>query len=174
MADAAGLPPIYRQLAGPAARPKGHPDHAFVLPELGVGEYPTPDDARWLRDAVGVRVVISLQDDVDLHRKGLRAEELATAFARHGVIWRRHPVGDCDLDAMDAALDGIVLDVCRRIAAGDRVYLHCNAGLNRAPTAAIAYLHRHRDLALDAACAALKAVRPCVPYMQLLRTRYGG
>ncbi len=172
MADAIRSPSVSRQLAGPAARPKGHPDHAFVIPLLAVGEYPTADDAAWLRHGVDVRGVVSLQDDVDLQRKGLCAATLAQALAAHGIAWHRHPVGDGDLEAMDGALDAIVRCLDRHIAAGERVYLHCNAGFNRAPTVAIAYLHRHAGLTLDAACATVKSVRPCVPYMQLLRSRW--
>jgi hypothetical protein len=44
--------------------------------------------------------------------------------------------------------------------------------MNRAPTAAIAYLHVHGDLPLLAARDFVKARRPCVPYMRLLEARY--
>jgi protein-tyrosine phosphatase len=172
MTDATGVPPVSRQLAGPVARPKGHPNHAFVVPLLGVGEYPTVEDAGWLGDAVNVRAVVSLQDDVDLYRKGLRAANLAQALATQGIAWHRHPIGDGDLTAMDGAIDAVVHCIHQHIGGGERVYLHCNAGFNRAPTVAIAYLCMHGDLSLDAACAVVKSVRPCVPYMQLLRTRY--
>jgi len=171
MADARRLPTVSMQLAGPAARPKRHPYHALVAPLLAVGEYPTPDDAAWLRHGLDVRVVVSLQDDVDLQRKGLCAASLAQALASHDIVWHRHPVGDGDLVAMDGALDPVVRRLGHHIAAGERVYLHCNAGFNRAPTVAIAYLHRYAGLPLDAACATVKSVRPCVPYMQLLRSR---
>ena len=45
MSDPNGLPPLHLQLAGPAARPHGHPDHHFVVDGLAIGEYPTPEDA---------------------------------------------------------------------------------------------------------------------------------
>jgi protein-tyrosine phosphatase len=60
------------------------------------------------------------------------------------------------------------------ISAGRRVYLHCNAGMNRAPTIAIAYLHVHRQLPLHEARDFVKARRHCVPYMTVLEARYGG
>lgn len=171
MADARRLPTVSLQLAGPAARPKEHPDFALVAPLLAMGEYPTADDAAWLRHGLDVRVVVSLQDDVDLQRKGLCAASLAQALATHDLVWHRHPVGDGDLVAMAGALDPVVRCLDRHIAAGERVHLHCDAGFNRAPTAAIAYLHRHAGLTLDAACATVKSVRPGVPCMQLLRSR---
>ena len=44
--------------------------------------------------------------------------------------------------------------------------LHCNAGYNRAPTVAIAFLTTHEGLSPDGARAAMKACRTCVPYMR--------
>ncbi|HSP96288.1 MAG TPA: dual specificity protein phosphatase family protein [Candidatus Dormibacteraeota bacterium] len=173
MADSSGLPPLHLQLAGPAARPAGHPDHAFVLPALAVGEYPTPDDAGWLRDTCRVSAVISLQDDHDLERKGVRLDALRRAYGRVAIAFARYPVADGDAVALRGVLDAVVTDLHQRLAGGERVYLHCNAGLNRAPTVAVAYLHRHHGLTLDDACAAVKARRACVPYMRALRAHYG-
>lgn len=48
-----------------------------------------------------------------------------------------------------------------------------NAGMNRAPTLAIAFLHVHRGLPLRAARDHVKARRACVPYWRLLEQRYG-
>lgn len=173
MTDGDGLPPLHLQLAGPAARPAGHPDHAFVLPALAVGEYPTPEDAAWLRDRCRVDAVISLQDDLDLERKGVALTALRRAYRAAGIAFARYPVADGDADALRAVLDAVVADLHQRLAAGARVYLHCNAGFNRAPTVAVAYLHRHHALGLDAACAAVKARRACVPYLRALRAHYG-
>lgn len=167
------LPPLHLQLAGPAVRPAGHPDHAFVLPPLAVGEYPTPEDADWLRDRCGIGTVINLQDDLDLERKGVRLRDLVAAYQRVGIELRRYPVADGDATALCDVLDTVLADLHGRLATHARVYLHCNAGLNRAPTVAVAYLYRHRGLSLDQACAAVKARRACVPYMRALRHHYG-
>ena len=172
MTDPSGLPPLHLQLAGPAARPNGHPDHTFVIDALAVGEYPTPEDAPWLRRA-GISAVISLQDDVDLERKGLSLAALGRAYTAEHIRFDRIAVPDGDAAALQARLDESVALIATLIAGGDRVYLHCNAGLNRAPSVAIAYLHVHRSQALDAACAWVKARRPCVPYMRALQAHYG-
>lgn len=172
MRDPSGLPPLHLQLAGPAVRPAGHPDHAFILPALAVGEYPTPEDAQWLRDRCGVHAVVSLQDDVDLDRKGLRLGALRRAYDEVAIAFVRYPVADGDAAALLAVIDAVLADLHRRIGAGERVYLHCNAGLNRAPTVAVAYLHRHHALSLDDACGAVKARRACVPYLRALKTHY--
>jgi len=167
-----GLPPLHLQLAGPAARPNGHPDHAFIIAPLAIGEYPTPEDAAWLRAAHAIGAVVCLQDDADLDRKGLSLPALQRAYAQQGIGFHRVAVPDGDSERLRARLDEAVALVADLIARGERVYLHCNAGLNRAPTVAIAYLHVHHGQALDAACAIVKSRRPCVPYMRMLSEHY--
>ncbi len=168
------LPPLHLQLAGPAARPNGYPDHNFVLPDLAIGEYPTPEDAAWLRDVQDFAAVVSLQDDEDLHRKGLRLPALNRAYAAVGIMLHRHPAEDGNVDSLRVVLDAAVAALHDHLSRGERVYLHCNAGLNRAPTVAIAYLHVHRGLSLAAARDHVKAARACVPYMRLLEKHDGG
>jgi protein-tyrosine phosphatase len=54
-----------------------------------------------------------------------------------------------------------------------RVYLHCNAGLNRAPTVAIAYLRAHGGMSLNEAMAYVKKRRACGPFMTVLEAHFG-
>jgi protein-tyrosine phosphatase len=158
--------------AGGAVRP-ARPQFDAVLPELLVGEYPRVEDLPWLRDEHGVTAVVSLQDDADLASKRLRAADLERACAALGLLLHRAPIADGDSEALAIGLPAIVGRLHALIVAGARVYLHCNAGYNRAPTVAIAYLHVHRGLSLDDACALVKQRRSCVPYVRALRTCYG-
>jgi hypothetical protein len=156
----------------PSGRYNRRPDVSLIVPGLLVGEYPTPEDAEWLRAAHGVTAIISLQDDADIASKGLRVRELEQAYRRHGLGFHRLPVTDCDMEMLAIRLDAIVTLLDELLGGGGCVYLHCNAGMNRAPTAAIAYLHRHHGLSLNAARDLVKARRHCVPYMSVLETRY--
>jgi protein-tyrosine phosphatase len=139
-----------------------------IRPSLLVGEYPAPGDATWLRDEHGVTAVVSLQDDADLASKGLVLMELERAYAEAGLVFHRVPVPDGHNDHLVARLADIVALLQTLTADGGRVYLHCNAGFNRAPTAAIAYLCARENLTLPAARAAMKSARHCVPYMSVL------
>ena len=155
-------------LAGPPPRPTGRPACAEIHPGLLVGEYPLPDDVAWLRDAHAVSAVVSLQEDADLAAKGVSLAQLERAYAAHGIAFHRIPVIDGDPAHLALRLADIVPLLARLRAAGACVYLHCNAGFNRAPTAAIAYLHAHEGLSLEAARDLVKQRRHCVPYMRAL------
>lgn len=155
----------------PAVRPH-RPDVSAILPELLVGEYPNPEDVAWLRAEHGITAVLSLQDDADLASKALALDELVAAYRTHAVGFHHLPVPDGDTVVLAERLDAIVALLDRLLTAGERVYVHCNAGLNRAPTAAIAWLHERHGLPLAEARDFVKQRRSCVPYMTVLATRY--
>ncbi len=160
-------------LMGPPPRPGGRPGVSVIRPALLVGEYPLPEDAAWLAEEHGVTAVVSLQDDADLAGKGLELRALERAYRTHGLAFHRIPVPDGDDRNLAARLGEIVTTISRVVDEGGRVYLHCNAGLNRAPTAAIAYLHVRERLPLAAARDEVKQRRHCVPYMRALETYFG-
>ena len=158
-------PPGYG-LMGPNPRPTPRPGFAALRPHLLVGAYPAPADARWLRDTHGVTAVVSLQDDADLAAKGIDLAALEGAYRDAGLAFQRFPVPDGDEGHLVARLAAVVGHIGRIVDTGGRVYLHCNAGYNRAPTVAIAFLTAHEGLTPVAARAAMRACRTCVPYMR--------
>jgi len=159
---------------GPPQRPGNRPGVSVILPGLLVGEFPTPADAAWLRSEHGVTAVLSLQDDFDLASKGLKLAELEHAYRTHALHFHRLPVPDCDDQALALRLGDIVALLGELLRAGERVYVHCNAGMNRAPTVVIAYLHRHHGMSLSEARDFVKQRRHCVPYMLVLERVYSG
>ncbi|HXR35564.1 MAG TPA: dual specificity protein phosphatase family protein [Candidatus Binataceae bacterium] len=140
-----------------------------ILPELLIGEYPRPQDVGWLKRVHGVTAVLNLQDDEDLKVKGLDLKSLAAAYEHHGVTMVRLPIPDASADHLERALDSAVLRLHGLIESGERVYLHCNAGLNRAPTVAIAFIHVHRMMDLSAATALVRKRRSCAPFTIMLQ-----
>lgn len=148
------------------------PEVVEILPSLLLGEYPRVEDLPWLKRDLGVSAVVSLQDDDDLANKGLSLELLGDEYRSLGVDFRRRPVADGDAKAMDEALLPLVEEVHALLEAGHRVFLHCNAGYNRAPTVAIAYLCRYRGARLQEAAALVKQRRACVPFTTILSKRF--
>jgi len=156
----------------PSVRPE-RPSVDVIRPGLLVGEYPNPEDVAWLRETHGVTAVVSLQDDADLASKNLVLRELERAYRRERVAFHHMPVPDGATEVLADRLPAIVTLLVELVARGERVYLHCSAGMNRAPTVAIAYLHVQEGLPLAVARDDVKARRHCVPYMRALEARYG-
>ena len=159
-------------LGAGAVRPS-QPRLDRILPRLIVGEYPNVADVGWLRETHDVGAVVCLQDDADLASKRLRLGDLRAAYASAGIAFEHLPVPDGDPDFLADRLPAIVEIVHEHVAAGRTVYLHCNAGMNRAPTAAIAYVHVHGGSTLREALELVKARRLCVPYLRAIELCYG-
>ena len=156
-----------------ATRLRGRPSVTEIFPGLLVGEFPRPEDIAWLKSEFGVTAIHNLQDDEDLAHNGLRERELAEACRKSGVKFVRTQIQDGSADAMAERLADTLGALASLIGARERVYLHCNAGLNRAPTLAIAYLRAHGEMSLDEACAYVKARRTCGPFMTILEDYFG-
>ena len=155
------------------ARNRGRPSVTEISSGLLVGEFPRPEDIAWLSSEFGVTAIHNLQDDEDLALNGLLERELADACRSNGIKFVRTQIQDGSADAMAERLGDTLAALAALIDAGERVYLHCNAGLNRAPTLAIAYLRAHGEMSLDEACAHVKARRTCGPLMTILEDYFG-
>jgi protein-tyrosine phosphatase len=156
-----------------AARIYGRPSVTEIRRELLIGEFPRVEDIPWLKQEFAISAVQNLQDDEDLAIHGLRESELVRAYHESGIKIVRTPIQDGSADAMGERLDAALGALAELVGGGERVYLHCNAGLNRAPTLAIAHLRAHCQMSLDEACAHVKARRACGPFMTILENHFG-
>ncbi|MGH7863538.1 MAG: dual specificity protein phosphatase family protein [Candidatus Binataceae bacterium] len=158
---------------GRSGRHGGRPSVCEILPELLIGEYPRDSDVKWLRDTYHVTAVHNLQDDHDLAAHAVDIRSLARAYRDLGIALVRTPIPDGSADAMAEHLARALGDLHSLIESGKRVYMHCNGGVNRAPTLAIAYLRAHCGMSLDEALAHVKKRRACGPFMTVLEEYFG-
>ena len=149
------------------------PTVSEITEYLLVGEYPREHDLEWLRDQHRVTAILNLQDDEDLRINALDIARLREVSARHGIKYVRTPIQDGSADDMADRLRAGLEDLAGLVDAKERVYLHCNAGLNRAPTLAIAYLRAHGGMSLNEALAHVKQRRSCGPFMTILEDYFG-
>lgn len=165
---------FYNPFAPPRTDGRGRrPEVSEILPRLFVGEYPRVEDVAWLKQTFGISAVFSLQDDEDLLAKGLTLFDLTNEYRLHQMEFRRVPVADFNCDSLELALPS-ALPVLHELTQQSHIlFLHCNAGCNRAPTMAIAYLHLHRQMGLAEARDFVKERRPCGPYMEILYRYFG-
>jgi protein-tyrosine phosphatase len=150
-----------------------HPAVSEITDYLLVGEYPRADDIGWLQDEHRVTAIHNLQDDEDLRINALDIGLLLEVSARLGIKHVRTPIQDGSADDMADRLRVALNDLAELIEGGERVYLHCNAGLNRAPTLAIAYLRAYGGMSLNEAMAHVKKRRSCGPFMTVLEDYFG-
>ena len=149
------------------------PTVSEITDYLLVGEYPRVDDIEWLREEHRVTAIHNLQDDEDLRINDLDIAKLREVSARHGIKYLRTPIQDGSADDMGDRLRAALSDLAELVGAKERVYLHCNAGLNRAPTLAIGYLRAHGGMSLNEALAHVKQRRFCGPFMTILEDYFG-
>jgi protein-tyrosine phosphatase len=140
-----------------------------VIPDrLWVGVFVRPEDAAEL---VGMRVttVVSLQSDEDYAYYGLSARKLTSAFAASGIEFQRIPVEDFNPERLAGRMPECVAGLTASLAReGARVYLHCTAGINRAPTVAAGYLVSEQGMPARAAYEHVRERRACSPYLRVL------
>lgn len=78
-------------------------------------------------------------------------------------------VVDFDPESLRKTLPRAVHEIATAIDDGKKVYVHCTAGLGRAPACCIAYLFWFRDFSLDEAYEHLTKIRPCGPNRDAIR-----
>lgn len=140
-----------------------------IIPgRLWVGGYVTPEDAGSLGQMM-ITTVVSLQSDEDLAHYRISEKRLIEAFEEHGIRLRRCPITDFSRGEISAKLPACVAEIEAALRPESaRVYLHCTAGINRAPTAAAAYLIRSGGMSAGKARDLVTSRRHCSPYLDVL------
>jgi protein-tyrosine phosphatase len=141
-----------------------------IEPNLFIGSHPqNAVDLDRLRRQLGVTAILNLRTGDDLRRLGLDAGELARACHERDLVFRRWPVAEFDDAALAELLEGAVDALHELLGTGHRVYLHCNAGMERAPSVAIAYLAWRADWLLEDAHRHVTGQRVCNPRIEVLQ-----
>lgn len=142
----------------------------YVPDDLFIGPYPqTADDVKALA-AAGATAVFNVQTDEDFAHRGVQWRELLAAYAAAGVTVVRYPIADFNRTSLRARLHGAAREIETLVDGGHKVYIHCTAGMGRAPASAVAYLCMARGWDLDEAVAHVRKHRPvAVPNVPVLR-----
>jgi len=154
-------------------RGNGRPSVSTITDSLLVGEYPRVSDIEWLKVEFQITAIHNLQDDEDLRINGIDVIALRDACRLHQIKLVRTPIRDGSSDDMAARLGDALAHLEGLLSGSERVYLHCNAGLNRAPTLAIAWLRANARMSLNEAMSHVKKQRACGPFMTVLEAHFG-
>ena len=145
-------------------------DYSQVLPEVYVGSCPESlEDIDRLQRKLGVTAVLNLQTDEDLDRLGCDWPRLRAHYRQLHVRVRRVPIRDFDEDDLRKRLPQCVQALGELLRENHTVYVHCTAGMGRAPSVAIAYLNWVQQYELDRAVHLVANSRPCSPNLEAIR-----
>jgi len=141
-----------------------------ILPNILVGSCPaSPADIGQLQNHLGVTAVLNVQTHTDMAHWGIDWADMAAAYEKADIECRRVPVLDGQPDDLCRRLPDCVKVLDELLQAGHTVYVHCSAGMNRSPSAVVAYLHWTGGMTLDEALDFVMQRRSCDPYLDAIR-----
>ncbi|XP_030540388.1 phosphoglucan phosphatase LSF2, chloroplastic isoform X2 [Rhodamnia argentea] len=146
-------------------------NYTLITDNLIVGSQPQkPEDIDHLKHEENVAYILNLQQDRDIEYWGIDFQAILRRCQELGIQHIRRPARDFDPDSLRSGLPKAVSSLERAISDGKgRVYVHCTAGLGRAPAIAVAYLYWFCGMDLNKAYAFLTAKRPCGPNKRAIR-----
>jgi len=132
-----------------------------VTPSIVIGTCPmTVRDLEQIRAGTGATAVLSLQHDDCLRYWRVDYPTMQRAGIELGMIMARSPVRDFDIEDMRRRLPEAISILARLLGAGHKVYLHCTAGLGRAPLVTLGYLTLVDSYSPDDAIQRILKARP--------------
>ena len=140
-----------------------------VLPQLFVGSCPTnTDDINHLKVDYGITAILNLQTDHDFDYCELDWGRIESRCNELGIAVRRIPVRDFDGEDLRRKLSQCVQALDILLKNGQTVYIHCNVGMGRSPSVAIAYLVWRQSWNLDDAIEHVTRCRSCSPNIEAI------
>ena len=111
---------------------------------------------------------MNLQTDADFTKWGIEWDAIQAAYQQHNITLFRVPIVDFDRDDLEQRIldAGDMLD--QILAVGHKAYVHCTAGMERAPATVISYLIQADALSLADAHAEVTSKRNCAPFVDVL------
>jgi hypothetical protein len=139
-----------------------------ITPELVVGTCPQmPADLEEIRDSAKVSAVLSLQHDECLAHYGIDFPQMSREGKLLGLAMERCPIRDFDPRETRKLLPDAVRTLASLQGQGHRTYVHCTAGISRAPLTVFGYLALVSGVAESTARKMIMDGRPgAVPYWE--------
>jgi hypothetical protein len=121
-----------------------------------------------VRAQAGVTRILNLQEEHDWQKFGIDFGGIQHHCGQRGdIAIVRSPLVDFSDDSLVKDLAAAVGQLSKLLDEGHRVYVHCTAGLGRAPAVIIAYMHWTTGMNLEDAYAFVTGRRRCHPRVRL-------
>ncbi|MDG4596698.1 MAG: dual specificity protein phosphatase family protein [Candidatus Contendobacter sp.] len=132
-----------------------------VRRDLVVGSCPRElSDLDAIRVETRMSAILSVQHDECLEKLGIDYAAYVRHGRRIGLTMERWPLRDFDPADQRRGLPAAVGGLHGLLRQGHRVYVHCTAGINRAPLVVLAYLTLIEGASLEEAMTLLLRARP--------------
>ena len=129
--------------------------------DLVVGSCPIrAADLDRLCDETGVSAVLSVQTDECRAALDIDYRTLEEHGSGRGILLRNSPIRDFDPQDQRRRLPAAVACLAELLGDGHRTYVHCTAGINRAPLVSLAYLTFVEGMGVDEATTLIRRGRP--------------
>lgn len=114
-----------------------------------------------------INAVLSLQSDMDFQTHQIDWKKVKMAYAHNRIEVERYAILDFDETDVAKHLAKPVNALNNLLAQKRRVYVHCNAGISRAPATVLAYLCHFRGMSVDEGLEYIRLNRPqAYPYIK--------
>jgi hypothetical protein len=112
-----------------------------ITDDIVIGTCPMePDDLGRIRSEAGVSGILSLQHDDCLAYWGIDYAMMHRIGTELGFMMERCPIRDFNVPDMRRRLPSAIFMLANMTAHGRQVYVHCTAGMGRAPLVVLGYL----------------------------------
>ena len=140
-----------------------------IVENVFVGTCPgTAVDVMRLSQA-GMTAVFSLQTDQDFRACGINWPALEKEYLQREIACYRYPIIDFNDDDMTERLYGATALLEEVTGQHGRVYVHCTAGQQRAPSTVIGWLAWQQSMNLETAIETVLEARRCAPPLHVIR-----
>lgn len=113
-----------------------------------------------------ITAVVSLQSDHDLAGLRIDWKKLQSNYQDNNIAIQRFPIIDFDEVDLGNRLAEPIQALNTLLAVGHRVYVHCNAGICRAPATVLGYLCHYKGMDVKEGLRYIRENRPQVhPYI---------
>lgn len=120
---------------------------------------------------MGISSVLSLQTNRDFETHRIDWEKLQNFYQSIGLQVHRFPIKDFDESDMGEKLAEPIKQLNTLLLDGKRVYVHCNAGICRAPATILGYLCNFKGMTLDEGLSYIRDSRPQAnPYISAVKS----
>ena len=125
-----------------------------------IGPYPQTEQDFESMYKNGINTVLSVQTDKDLDYRQLNINILKKYASKYNIKIERYPIEDFNPEELYKKLKGAGALLNDLIKKGKNVYVHCTAGIGRAPSVVIIYLILYQNYSINDAVELCKKYRP--------------